>query len=204
MAISEIQDPDSYKSIQNPSEGSYRELGSKFLSFAYPVSSEEEIKLLISNIKSEYFDARHHCYAYRLGEKGELWRANDDGEPSSTAGRPILGQILSNELSDILIVVVRYFGGTKLGVTGLIRAYKSAAANAIANAYIIEKRLLKTLKINFEYPNSDKVMRTVRGVCEEIVAQEFGIGCSVTIKVTKGNLERFQSISEFCKIEIVN
>lgn len=130
-------DTDSYLSIAAPSEGLYKEKGSKFMAFAYPVEEEEQAKEIIADLKKEYFDARHHCYAYRIGHTGDQWRMNDDGEPSSTAGRPIFGQLLSNELSDILVVVVRYFGGIKLGVPGLIRAYKSATADAIANAEIV-------------------------------------------------------------------
>ncbi|MCF0172581.1 MAG: YigZ family protein, partial [Bacteroidales bacterium] len=124
---------DCYKSIAAPSTGIYKDKGSKFMAFAYPVESEEEVKSLVSALRKKYFDARHHCWAYRIGRLGEKWRINDDGEPSSTAGKPILGQILSNQLSDTLIVVVRYFGGILLGTPGLIQAYKSAAADAIAN-----------------------------------------------------------------------
>ena len=138
---------DCYKSISALSTGIFKDNGSKFLAFAYPVSSEEEIKPIIQQLKKEYFDARHHCYAYRIGHTGAIWRMNDDGEPSSTAGRPIYGQILSAQLSDILVVVVRYFGGIKLGVPGLIRAYKTSTADAIANATIIEKIATEPFKI---------------------------------------------------------
>ena len=129
---------DRYRSIEAPSTGVYKDNGSKFLAFAYPVETEEQAKEHIAALRKEYFDARHHCYAWRIGLEGALWRANDDGEPSSTAGRPILGQLLSAELSDILVVVVRYFGGVKLGVPGLIKAYKTATAEAIAAARIVE------------------------------------------------------------------
>lgn len=128
---------DEYLTISKPSEGLFKDRGSKFLAFAYPVSSEDEIKEIQEHLRSEYHDARHHCYAYMLGKDKNVFRANDDGEPSSTAGKPILGQIKSYDLTNILIVVIRYFGGTKLGVSGLINAYKTAAEEALKNAKII-------------------------------------------------------------------
>ena len=174
---------DSYKSISKPSKGIYKELGSKFISFAYPVSTEEEIKEIVSTIKKEYFNARHHCYAYRLGVSGELWRANDDGEPSSSAGRPILGQLLSNELSDILVVVIRYFGGTKLGIPGLIRSYKNATLDAINNGEIIEKIASKEISFNFDYINMEPVMKLLKAFNTDIKRQEFDLRCTFTISV---------------------
>jgi len=174
---------DSYKSISNPSTGIYKELGSKFLSFAYPVSSEEEIKNLISTFKKKYFDARHHCYAYRLGVTGELWRANDDGEPSSSAGKPILGQLLSNELSDILVIVIRYFGGTKLGIPGLIRSYKSATIDAINNGEIVEKIASKDICFNFDYINMEPVMKLLKSFELDIKKQEFDLKCNFLISI---------------------
>ena len=194
---------DSYKSIAKQSKGVYKELGSKFLSFAYPVSSEEEIKTIISEIKKEYFDARHHCYAYRLGSAGELWRANDDGEPSFSAGRPILGQLLSNELSDVLIVVVRYFGGTKLGVSGLIRAYKSAASDAIVNSEIVEKIVTVPLEVSFAYTNMEHVMKLVKNKGADIKRQDFGVDCSILLHIRKGELEGLlKSLSDLPGVEI--
>ncbi len=194
---------DSYKSIAKQSKGVYKELGSKFLSFAYPVSSEEEIKTIISEIKKEYFDARHHCYAYRLGSAGELWRANDDGEPSSSAGRPILGQLLSNELSDILIMVVRYFGGTKLGVPGLIRAYKSAASDAIANSEVVEKIVTVPVEVEFPYANIEQVMKIIKNKGADIKRQDFGVSCSILLMVRKGELEiLLKSFSDLPGVEI--
>ena len=181
--MSEIPAPDSYKSISSPSTGVYRDLGSKFISLAYPVSSEEDVKSILSAVKKDYFDARHHCYAYRIGQKGELWRFNDDGEPSSSAGRPILGQLLSNELSDILIVVVRYFGGTKLGIPGLIKAYRSAAADAILNAIIVEKTATKEIVIKFDYISTDPVMKMVRSSGAHIISQNFDLDCTLTVKI---------------------
>ncbi len=194
---------DSYKSIAKQSKGVYKELGSKFLSFAYPVSSEEEIKAIISEIKKEYFDARHHCYAYRLGPSGELWRANDDGEPSSSAGRPILGQLLSNELSDILIVVVRYFGGTKLGVPGLIRAYKSAAYDAVSNNEIVEKVITSKLEIRFLYSQTEQVMKQIKNWNANLKRQDFGMECSIQVSIRMGDLESFiKALSDLNGVEV--
>lgn len=153
---------DTFRSLEAPSEGLYKEKGSKFLAFAYPVASEEEIKRHLERIRKEYYDARHHCYAYRLGLNGDVWRYNDDGEPSSTAGRPIFGQIQSAGLSDILIVVVRYFGGIKLGVPGLINAYRSAAADAISNGRIVEKTATELFSVTFDYAGMDRVMRVLK------------------------------------------
>ena len=153
---------DTFRSLEAPSEGLYKEKGSKFLAFAYPVASEEEIKRHLERIRKEYYDARHHCYAYRLGLAGDVWRMNDDGEPSSTAGRPIFGQIQSVGLSDILIVVVRYFGGIKLGVPGLINAYRSAAADAISNGRIVEKTATELFSVTFDYAGMDRVMRVLK------------------------------------------
>ena len=131
-------EPDSYRTIKTLSQGLYKDKGSKFMAFAYPVSEQESIKPIIDDIKKTYHDARHHCYAYMIGYQRQIWRANDDGEPSGTAGKPILGQINSAELTNILIVVIRYFGGILLGTSGLINAYKCAAADAISNAEIVE------------------------------------------------------------------
>src|SRR5574344_2124790 len=130
---------DSYKSIAGHSEGLFKDNGSRFIAHAYPVETEEEVRSIVSALRKEYYDARHHCYAYRLGYKGDVFRASDDGEPAGSSGRPILGQIDSNGLSDVLVVVVRYFGGIKLGIPGLIRAYKTSTADAISNANIVEK-----------------------------------------------------------------
>ena len=142
---------DTYKTIEKPSEGLFKDKGSKFISLAFPVNSEEEIKEIVQSIKKEHHSARHHCYAWRLGADQLHFRANDDGEPSSTAGKPILGQIQSFDLTNILIVVVRYFGGTLLGVSGLINAYRSAALDAINQAEIVEKLVEKWLLVDFDY-----------------------------------------------------
>jgi len=192
--MSEFSAIDTFKSISKPSTGIYKELGSKFLSFAYPINSEDEIKDILSSIHKRYFDARHHCYAYRIGKEGEIWRANDDGEPSSTGGKPILGQLLSNELSDVLVIVVRYFGGTKLGVPGLIRAYRSAAADAIANSEIIDKTLMRELVISFDYIQMNDILKKTRDLQAEIVEQQFDNLCQLKLRIREGNLSKFCEI----------
>lgn len=174
---------DCYKSIAAPSKGIFKDKGSKFLAFAYPVESEEEAKAIISNLKKEYFDARHHCYAWRLGLLGDRWRANDDGEPSSTAGKPILGQIVSNDLSDILIVVVRYFGGTLLGTSGLINAYKSASADAIAAAKVAEKIATVRYRISFDYARMNAVMKCLKDFLLPVELPSFGDECTLETSV---------------------
>lgn len=197
---------DCYKSISALSKGVYRDKGSKFLSFAYPVESEAEVKIILSGVKKEYFDARHHCYAYRIGYLGDIWRCNDDGEPSSSAGRPILGQILSNELSDILIVVVRYFGGIKLGVPGLIKAYKSASSDAIANAEIVEKIATVPFNIRFSYEKMNDVMKALKEMNVNPSDQSFDLTCSINLRVRMRDIERFkESMEQIAEIdEIIN
>ncbi len=185
---------DTYKSVSGPSSGVYRELSSKFISLAYPVTSEDEAKEIIKSIKKEYFDARHHCFAYRIGAEGKVWRVGDDGEPSSSAGRPILGQILSNELSDILIVVVRYFGGTKLGIPGLIRSYKSAAADAISNSVIITKTATEPVKISFDYENTEPVMKFIKSTGLQIAEENFDLRCSLTLQVRVSEVENVRKL----------
>ncbi len=191
--------PDCFKSISEPSTGLFKDNGSKFLAFAYPVTTEEEIKNIIQQLKKEYFDARHHCYAYRLGHTGAIWRMNDDGEPSSTAGRPIYGQILSAELSDILVVVVRYFGGIKLGVPGLIRAYKSSTADAIANATIIEKIATEPFKIIFDYLQMNTVMKKLKEMSLTPTNQQFDLNCTLQVSVRLNSIESF--LEAFDKVE---
>ena len=191
---------DTYRSIAAPSKGVYKELGSKFLAFAYPVETEEEAKRILDEVRKEYFDARHHCYAWRLGRTGEPYRMNDDGEPSSTAGRPIHGQLLSNELSDILVVVVRYFGGTKLGVPGLIRAYKTATQDAIANATIIEKVAGETLTVTFDYLQMNDVMKVLKDMDITPVDQQFDLRCTLTARVRLSRIEEFCKQLVFCQI----
>ncbi len=192
---------DTYKSISAPSRGIYKELGSKFLAFAWPVETEEEIKSILSEIRKEYFDARHHCYAWRLGLSGEPYRMNDDGEPSSTAGRPIHGQLLSQELSDILVVVVRYFGGTKLGVPGLIRAYKSATQDALANATVIEKIAGEHFTLTFDYLQMNDVMKVLKDMGITPLKQEFDLRCKMEVRVRLTQIEDFRKQLAFCQIK---
>jgi uncharacterized YigZ family protein len=184
-------DTDCYLSIAAPSQGLYKEKGSKFLAFAYPVEQEEQAQEIIADLKREYFDARHHCYAYRIGYTGERWRMNDDGEPSSTAGRPIYGQLLSNELSDILVVVVRYFGGIKLGVPGLIRSYKNATADAIANAEIVEKIAGEFFTVTFDYLQMNDVMKVLKEMNITPISQNFDLTCKMDVKVRLTQIEQF-------------
>ena len=174
---------DTYNSIGSPSRGLYKDQGSRFISFAYPVETEAQVKELVDSLKKEYHDARHHCFAYRLGLDGSRYRMNDDGEPSSTAGRPILSQIDSAGLSDVLVVVVRYFGGIKLGVPGLIKAYKTAAQDALAQAAKVEKTAAVSYHLEFDYMNMDSVMRTLKDMDIPQSGQNFGQLCSMDIRV---------------------
>lgn len=172
-----------YQIISKTGEGFYKEKGSKFISFVFHVENESQIKLRLDELRKEYFDARHHCYAYILGLQQEVSRANDDGEPGHSAGDPILGQIRSFGLTNTLIVVVRYFGGTKLGVSGLISAYKTAAALAIENTEILQKYILKEIDIEFPYESTNQIMRLVSEFDIEIVSQEYQADCSLKGKV---------------------
>jgi uncharacterized YigZ family protein len=181
---------DSYRTIENKTEGIFKDKGSKFLSFAFPVDSEEQIKIVISEIKKKYHDARHHCYAYRICPENPSYRINDDGEPSGTAGKPIYGQILSNNLSNILIVVVRYFGGTLLGTSGLINAYKSASRDCIENAVIIEKTIEDTVILNFNYEKINLVMRILKEENIPVIIQNCAMKCTFKINVRKNKLEK--------------
>ena len=182
---------DIYKSISSASEGLFKDNGSRFIALAYPVESEDQVREIVASLRKEYHDARHHCYAYRIGAAGELWRANDDGEPSGSAGRPILGQIDSAGLSDILVVVVRYFGGIKLGIPGLIRAYKTSTADALANASVTEKIAGSWYRIGFPYDNMQQVMKTVKDLDLPQRAREFGADCSMEVRVRRSLQEEF-------------
>ena len=195
-----IATSDTYKSISAPSKGIYKELGSKFLAFAYPVATEEEIKQILASLRKEYFDARHHCYAWRLGLSGEPFRMNDDGEPSSTAGRPIHGQLLSHELSDILVVVVRYFVGVKLGGPGLIRAYKTATQDALANATVIEKIAGEHFTVKFGYLQMNDVMKVLKEMGITPLKQSFDLDCTLEVRVRLTQIEDFRKQLAFCQI----
>ncbi|HKL09587.1 MAG TPA: YigZ family protein [Bacteroidales bacterium] len=193
---------DEYLTIRKPSEGLFKDRGSKFLAFAYPVSSEEEIKVIQEQLRNKYHDARHHCYAYMLGPEKEVYRANDDGEPSSTAGKPILGQIRSFNLTNILIVVIRYFGGTKLGVGGLISAYKTAAEEALKKAKIIKKTLHDIYELKFDYPQMNEIMRIMKEENIEQIDQRFELACSITLALRKAEVDKV--LSKFDRVENLN
>ncbi len=183
---------DTYLTIANISEGIYKEKGSKFFAIAIPVSSENEIKEHVQRIKKEYFDARHHCYAYILGLNKEKYRENDDGEPSGAAGKPIRGQLLSKNITNVLVIVVRYFGGTKLGVGGLITAYKTAAKDALDNAQIIEKTMMQKLIIKFDYAQMNEVMSIIKDENLEQLSHKFENDCEITISVRISDIDRIK------------
>lgn len=183
---------DVFKTITAPSEGLYKEKGSRFIAFAFPVSTEEQIREILDGLKDKYYDARHHCYAWRLGAEKTLFRANDDGEPSSTAGKPILGQIQSKDLTDILIVVIRYFGGIKLGVSGLINAYREAASAALANAVVEERTVNVTLRIRFDYLVMNSVMKIIKDEEPEVLERNFGSECEMLLSIRQKNMPRLR------------
>jgi uncharacterized YigZ family protein len=193
---------DKYKTISSASEGVYKEKGSRFLAFAFPVASQEEIKPIIEGIRKDHHDARHHCYAYMIGRDRLIWRINDDGEPSGTAGRPILGQINSYGLTNILIVVSRYFGGTLLGVSGLINAYKTAAADAIIKAGIVERTLHEYYMIGFPYVSMNDVMKILKEEDTGQSGQSFELECSVIINFRVSAREKI--INRLTRIEGLN
>lgn len=181
---------DTYRTIVSPVEGLYKEKGSKFIAKAFPVCSEEEVKEILQALRKEYFDARHHCYAYLLGADKATYRANDDGEPNHSAGDPILGQIRSAGLSNVLVVVIRYFGGTKLGVGGLIHAYKTATADALALAEVEERHETALLTIQFAYEQMNDVMRVVKDFDLAVREQDFQLDCLLTVEVRTGLIEQ--------------
>lgn len=184
---------DTYKTIVGQAEGIYTEKRSKFIAIALPVRTIDEIKAHLEVYQKKYYDARHVCYAYMLGHERKDFRANDNGEPSGTAGKPILGQINSNELTDILIIVVRYFGGIKLGTSGLIVAYKAAAAEAIAAATIIEKTVDEEVTFYFEYPFMNDVMRIVKEEEPEIVSQGYDMDCNMTLRIRQSMMPKLRA-----------
>ncbi|MDY5969645.1 MAG: YigZ family protein [Bacteroidales bacterium] len=184
---------DTYRTLAAPVEGQYKEKGSKFLSFAFPVSTEEEAKALLCAKRKEYFDAHHHCYAYVIGADKETYRLNDDGEPSGTAGRPIHGQMMSFNLTDALVLVVRYFGGVKLGVSGLSQAYRAAAHDALAHAAIVEKTINEHFRLEFEYALLNDVMRLLKQYGIPFQDQQFGLQCVLRIGVRRSMVERVRT-----------
>lgn len=193
---------DTYLSIAAEAEGLFKDNGSRFIALAYPVETEDEIKAIVSSLKKEYHDARHHCYAYRLGLSGAVFRANDDGEPSSSAGRPILGQIDSYGLSDVLVVVVRYFGGIKLGIPGLIRAYKTSTQDALDHAQIVEKVAGENYHISFDYMSMNSVMKMIKDMALPQRNQIFDAQCGIDVRVRLSQKEDF--LSRVSNIESCN
>ena len=177
----------SFKTIKAPSEGIYKEKGSKFIAFAIPTNSELQFKEGLSRIKKEYHDAGHHCYGFSIGPEGKLYRYSDDGEPNNSAGKPIYGQLLSFGVTNVTIIVIRYFGGTKLGVGGLITAYKEAAKDALNNAVIIEKEITESLTIDFKYESMNAIMGLVKSFDLEIVEQRFELDCMIKLNCPKRN-----------------
>ena len=193
---------DEYKTIRSESSGTYSELRSKFLAFAFPVSTVDEAMSLVEQFQKKYYDARHVCWAYMLGAEHETFRTNDNGEPSGTAGRPILGQINSNELTDIIILVVRYFGGVKLGTSGLITAYRTAAAEAISAAEVVTKTVDEEHTFTFEYPLMSAVMKVVRDMDARIISQTYDNDCVMTLSIRRSRMPELvkrvgQAVSPF-------
>lgn len=184
---------DVYKTVLSSGQGLYKEKGSKFISKVFHVENEEDVKACLDEIKKEFYDARHHCYAYRLNPENEVIRSNDDGEPSGTAGKPILNQIYSFELFNILIVVVRYFGGTKLGVSGLIRAYKAASVDAIDHSEIVTKTITRNFDVLFDYTLLNDVMRLVKDENLNVIDQQFDNTCFIKFEVQRNREEIIKS-----------
>ncbi len=184
---------DEYRTIATTSEGYYTEKRSKFLAFAHHVETVDEIKELLAGYRKKYYDARHVCYAYMLGAERTEFRANDDGEPSSTAGKPILGQINSNELTNILIVVVRYYGGVNLGTSGLIVAYREVAADAIAHSVIETRQVEEIIPYSFAYPQMNDVMRIVKDMNPRIISQIYNNTCEIVMSIRKSEADQLRS-----------
>ena len=178
-----------YRTLKSPIQAEIKDKGSRFLAFAYPVQTAEQVKKHVDDLRQEHHKARHWCYAYRLGVDGNQFRANDDGEPSGSAGRPILGQIDSFELTDVLVVVVRYFGGTLLGVPGLIHAYKTSTQMALENAQIIEKNIEKTVRIRCEYSYLNEAIRIAKNHQAEMIEQDLQLDCRLTVRIPLANAE---------------
>lgn len=190
---------DSYRTIVAPAEAVLRERGSRFLAYAYPVEEEDEIKRLLDALRKRHYDATHHCYAWRIGPKGALFRANDDGEPSGTAGKPILGQMLSKEVTDLLVVVVRYFGGTKLGVPGLIAAYRESAAAVLEAAQIEQRTVDARLEVHFSYLAMNDIMKTIKEIQPKVIAQKFDNVCTIRLAIRQSREEELLARLEKCE-----
>tara|TARA_B110000977_G_C11028357_1_gene474176 strand:+ start:468 stop:1082 length:615 start_codon:yes stop_codon:yes gene_type:complete len=194
--LSEIKD--AYKTIAKASEGFFKDRGSKFFGYAYPITSEQELKTIIDTLKKEHHTARHHCYAYRFKQDYSVYRANDDGEPTNAAGKPILGQIDAKDLTNVAVVVVRYFGGTKLGVGGMMNAYKTAALDALNAAEIIECTIDIQFELSFGYPEMNTVMRFIKDLGGDITSQKMELDCKIQFAIRKKEgskaLEKFTGL----------
>jgi len=190
---------DRYLTIEKESEGIYKSKGSKFLSFAFPVKNENEIKKILDALKKKYHDARHHCYAWILGPSMQSYRTNDDGEPHNSAGKPILGQIHSFKLTNVLVLVVRYFGGIPLGVSGLVTAYRTASSEALGNARIIEKYVYNNYLIRFGYPEMNHIMKITKDMDAETYDPVFEMNCEIKVKVKSSMHEKFIYQLKSCK-----
>jgi uncharacterized YigZ family protein len=191
---------DTYLTVEAAAEGIYKDRGSKFIGMVFPVKTEAEVKEIVARLKKEHHGANHHCYAFRLGADKQAYRVNDDGEPSGTAGKPIYGQILSKDLTNVLIVVVRYFGGTLLGVSGLIEAYKGAAMAALANARIVEQKVMETYELTFSYEKMNAVMKIIKDRKLENRDQDFAEECRLKFSVRKNDAELL--IDQFTKLGV--
>jgi len=192
---------DTYKTIEEPSEGIFRDKGSKFIAYAYPFKDENKVKDIITDLKSQHPKARHHCWAYRLTPDRTVFRVNDDGEPSGTAGRPILNVLLSMDLTNVLVVVVRYFGGTLLGVPGLINAYKTATQEALSVVEVVEKTVNDVYEVNFDYLQMNDIMRIVKETEIIVLSQDFDTKCKITFEIRKllvneviGRMEKIEGV----------
>jgi len=194
---------DTYKTIEQSAEGLFKDRGSKFIALAYHVSTEEEARQQVAEVRKQYHDASHHCFAYRIGFDKLLYRVNDDGEPSGTAGKPIFNQLLSKDLTNVLVVVVRYFGGTLLGVPGLINAYKSATLDALNKAKIVTRTVNDVYEILYDYPVMNDVMKTIKDNGLEIISTDFALKCRVVFSVRKNNLSViYESLRKLSSLEI--
>lgn len=187
---------DTYTTIEQPSEGIFRDKGSRFIAYAFPIQEEEEWKNILEQVKSQHPKARHHCWAYRLGPEEEVFRVNDDGEPSGTAGRPIYNTLKSYEITDVMVVVVRYFGGTLLGVPGLINAYKTATVECLEQATIVERIISSRFQIRYDYPQMNDVMQLIKQNDWDIVYQDFALDCELRVEVRKKEEDKFISLLE--------
>ncbi len=195
---------DTFYTIEKESKGYFKDRGSKFLSFAFPIQSEKEVKSILSELKKSHHSARHYCYAWRIGTEEIRFRANDDGEPSSTAGKPILGQLLSIDVTNVLLVVVRYFGGTLLGVSGLINAYRSAAADALKNADIIHKIIEKEILLEFTYNEMSEVMNLIKLEGLQVVNTQFEVDCKLTCSVRKSEYKKvLKKFKQIYKVKVI-